>query len=35
MRIATERAEQERRESSNRYWTMVRVAIVVLVAFVV
>jgi hypothetical protein len=35
MRIAVARAEQERRESSNRFWTIVRVAIVVLFAFIV
>src|SRR5262245_7365721 len=35
MRLAVERAEQERRDSSNRFLTIVRVAIVVLFALVV
>lgn len=35
MRIVVERAEQGRRASSNGFWTIVRVATVLLFAFVV
>jgi protein-S-isoprenylcysteine O-methyltransferase Ste14 len=34
-RIAVERAAQEHRESSNKFWTIIRVAIVLLFAYLV